>query len=102
MRTASISLLTASRAALVPGALKGARIGVWFPWKGRSSQTDAVFETAFDVNLNPDAPNDLEGSNFKASPLVAGDRVYLATEEGDVVVAHPDETVEDGAMVEAK
>ena len=30
---------------------------------------DAVFETAFDVNLNPDAPNDLEGSNFKASPL---------------------------------
>lgn len=25
--------------------------------------------------------------NFKASPLVVGDRVYLATEEGDVVVA---------------
>jgi hypothetical protein len=24
--------------------------------------------------------------NFKASPLVIGDRVYLATEEGDIVV----------------
>lgn len=27
-------------------ALKGARIGVWFTWKGRSPQTDAVFEAA--------------------------------------------------------
>ncbi|OHB27675.1 MAG: amidase [Phenylobacterium sp. RIFCSPHIGHO2_01_FULL_69_31] len=33
-------------AGLKRDALKGARIGVWFPWKGRSSQTDAVFETA--------------------------------------------------------
>ncbi|MCL4179872.1 MAG: tandem-95 repeat protein, partial [Verrucomicrobia bacterium] len=30
---------------------------------------DAVFENAFDVNLNPDAPNDMEGSNFKATPI---------------------------------
>jgi len=27
-------------------ALKGARIGVWFSWKGRSPQTDTVFEAA--------------------------------------------------------
>ena len=33
-------------AGLKRDALKGARVGVWFPWKGRSVQTDAVFETA--------------------------------------------------------
>jgi outer membrane protein assembly factor BamB len=32
--------------------------------------------------------------NFKASPLVVGDRVYLATEEGDVVVAKTGDTHE--------
>lgn len=32
--------------ALNRDALKGARIGVWFSWKGRSPQTDAVFEAA--------------------------------------------------------
>ena len=34
-----------------------------------SDAFNAVFEQAFDVNLNPDAPNDFEGSNFKATPL---------------------------------
>lgn len=33
-------------AGLKRDALKGARIGVWFAWKGRSPQTDAVFESA--------------------------------------------------------
>jgi amidase len=33
-------------AALDRGALKGKRIGVWYSWKGRSPQTDAVFEAA--------------------------------------------------------
>lgn len=33
-------------AGLKRDALKGARIGVWFPWKGRSPQTDTVFEAA--------------------------------------------------------
>jgi hypothetical protein len=32
--------------------------------------------------------------NFKASPLVVNDRVYLATEEGDVVVVKAGETFE--------
>jgi outer membrane protein assembly factor BamB len=32
--------------------------------------------------------------NFKASPLVVADRVYLATEEGDVVVAKTGDTFE--------
>jgi len=32
--------------ALKRDALKGARLGVWFTWKGRSPQTDAVFEAA--------------------------------------------------------
>ena len=32
--------------------------------------------------------------NFKASPLVVGDRVYLATEEGDVVVVKTGDTHE--------
>lgn len=32
--------------------------------------------------------------NFKASPLVVGDRVYLATEEGDVVVVKAGNTFE--------
>lgn len=32
--------------------------------------------------------------NFKASPLVVGDRVYLATEEGDVVVVKTGNTFE--------
>ena len=32
--------------------------------------------------------------NFKASPLVVGDRVYLATEEGDVVVVKAGDTHE--------
>ncbi|MBL8553762.1 MAG: amidase [Phenylobacterium sp.] len=32
--------------ALDRDALKGARIGVWFPWKGRSPQTDLVFAEA--------------------------------------------------------
>lgn len=32
--------------------------------------------------------------NFKASPLVVGDRVYLATEEGDVVVVKAGDTFE--------
>lgn len=35
--------------ALDRGALKGARIGVWHPWKGRSPGTDAVFEAALQV-----------------------------------------------------
>lgn len=30
---------------------------------------DRVWEEAFDINVNPDAPHDLEGSNFKATPL---------------------------------
>jgi hypothetical protein len=29
----------------------------------------AVFETQLDANVNPDAPNDLQGSNFKATPI---------------------------------
>jgi amidase len=33
-------------AGLKRDALKGARIGVWFPWKGRSPQTDEVFAAA--------------------------------------------------------
>ena len=32
--------------------------------------------------------------NFKASPLVVGDRVYLATEEGDVVVVKAGDSFE--------
>jgi len=32
--------------ALDRNALKGARIGVWFTWRGRSPQTDVVFEAA--------------------------------------------------------
>ncbi|MBN2450718.1 MAG: putative Ig domain-containing protein, partial [Lentisphaeria bacterium] len=31
---------------------------------------DAVYEASFDVNVNPDAPNDLHGSNFKAGNLI--------------------------------
>lgn len=27
-------------------ALKGARIGAWFPWRGRSPQTDAIFDAS--------------------------------------------------------
>ncbi|MHC1770058.1 MAG: CARDB domain-containing protein [Verrucomicrobiia bacterium] len=34
-----------------------------------ADSNDAVFESAFDVNLNPDAPHDMEGSNFKATPI---------------------------------
>ena len=30
---------------------------------------DAVYEQALEINLNPDAPTDLEGSNFQATPL---------------------------------
>ncbi|MCC7204900.1 MAG: Ig-like domain-containing protein, partial [Phycisphaeraceae bacterium] len=30
---------------------------------------DAVYEAALDVNLNPDSPNDLQSSNFKATPI---------------------------------
>lgn len=33
-------------AGLKRDALRGQRIGVWFPWKGRSPQTDAVFAEA--------------------------------------------------------
>lgn len=32
--------------ALDRNALKGVRIGVWFPWKGRSAGTDAVFDAS--------------------------------------------------------
>ncbi|MBL8770371.1 MAG: amidase [Phenylobacterium sp.] len=35
--------------ALDRDALKGARIGVWFPWKGRSPATDAVFAAALET-----------------------------------------------------
>lgn len=35
--------------ALDRNALKGARIGVWFTWKGRSPPTDAVFQAALDT-----------------------------------------------------
>jgi subtilase family serine protease len=31
---------------------------------------DAVYEASFDINLNPDAPNDIHGSNFKAGNLI--------------------------------
>ena len=30
---------------------------------------DRVYEQSFDINLNPDAPHDFQGSNFKARPL---------------------------------
>src|SRR5690606_35789521 len=30
-----------------------------------SDSSDAVFETALDINVNPDAPSDIHGSNFK-------------------------------------
>ncbi|MDZ4373742.1 MAG: amidase family protein, partial [Phenylobacterium sp.] len=36
-------------AALDRDSLKGARIGVWHGWRGRSPATDAVFEAALDV-----------------------------------------------------
>jgi amidase len=36
-------------AALDREALKGARIGVWHAWKGRSPRTDAVFEAALET-----------------------------------------------------
>jgi amidase len=36
-------------AGLKRDALKGARIGVWFSWKGRSPQTDTVFAAALKV-----------------------------------------------------
>ncbi|MEM2990266.1 MAG: CARDB domain-containing protein, partial [Halobacteria archaeon] len=48
----------------IPSNLRGQYfITVW------TDAYDSVFEHAFDINLNPDAPNDMEGSNFKAAPL---------------------------------
>ncbi|MEO8428859.1 MAG: CARDB domain-containing protein, partial [Verrucomicrobiota bacterium] len=34
-----------------------------------TNQGLGVFETQLDANVNPDAPNDLQGSNFKATPI---------------------------------
>ncbi len=34
-----------------------------------SDAYDRVYEQAFDINVNPDAPHDLEGSNFRGTPL---------------------------------
>ncbi|MCY2955084.1 MAG: hypothetical protein NTU53_24415 [Planctomycetota bacterium] len=34
-----------------------------------ADSSDRVYEQPFDINLNPDAPTDPEGSNFKARPL---------------------------------
>ncbi len=31
--------------------------------------TNRVYEAAFATNINPDAPNDLEGSNYRTTPI---------------------------------
>ncbi|HND54143.1 MAG TPA: CARDB domain-containing protein, partial [Pirellulaceae bacterium] len=44
-----------------------------YPFRGQyyltvwTDPSDSVYEQAFDINLNPDAPNDFDGNNFKAS-----------------------------------
>ncbi|HUB24490.1 MAG TPA: CARDB domain-containing protein, partial [Tepidisphaeraceae bacterium] len=46
--------------------------------------TDAdltVYETQLDVNVNPDAPNDLDGDNFQATPITV-----LTTPPADLVI----------------
>ena len=59
-----------------------------------------MFEAAFDINLNPFAPNDMEGSNFSSTPLtlyaappadlVVTDVVAPATAHGGEAVTIPD------------
>ncbi|MBL9127419.1 MAG: hypothetical protein JNL97_07225, partial [Verrucomicrobiales bacterium] len=43
---------------------------------------DGVYETALDANVNPDAPNDLQGSNFKAGGPIS----ILLQPSADLVV----------------
>ncbi|MGE4182659.1 MAG: putative Ig domain-containing protein, partial [Limisphaerales bacterium] len=43
---------------------------------------DRVFETALEINVNPDAPNDLQGSNFKATGPIS----VLLQPSADLVV----------------
>lgn len=74
-------------------ALKGARIGVWFTWKGRSPKTDAVFEAALQtlrdqgaVLVDIKGPDDaamtkigeLEGDTLRTE-FKAALNAYLAT-----------------------
>jgi len=80
-------------AGLKRDALKGARIGVWFAWKGRSPQTDTVFEAALqalrdqgavllDIKGPDDATNskisELEGDTLRTE-FKAALNAYLAT-----------------------
>lgn len=80
-------------AGLKPDALKGARIGVWFPWKGRSPQTDEIFAGALktleaqgavlvEIKGPDDATNskigELEGETLRTEFKAALD-AYLAS-----------------------
>ena len=54
--------------------------GEWYitPW---SDAYDVVVEDTFDVNINPDDPNELDNNNYKAAPIS-----LLLTTPPDLVV----------------
>jgi subtilase family serine protease len=61
----------------LPSQLRGQfYVTVW------TDSGDRVFETALDANVNPDAPNDLQGSNFKAGGPIS----ILLQPSADLVV----------------
>ncbi|MCC6234076.1 MAG: hypothetical protein IT580_15635, partial [Verrucomicrobiales bacterium] len=75
---------------LQPGERYEASLSVRLPSEMRgqfyitawTDSSDAVFETALATNVNPDAPSDIQGSNFKASTPIS----ILLQPSADLVV----------------
>jgi amidase len=69
-------------AALDRNALKGARIGVWHSWKGRSPATDSAFEAALQVLKDQGAVLiDLAGPDAASMTRIAGLELELLQRE---------------------
>ncbi|WP_337188839.1 amidase [Phenylobacterium sp.] len=69
-------------AALDRNALKGARIGVWHAWKGRSPRTDAVFEAALETLRGQGATLvELKGPDDAATGRIGREELQLMTAE---------------------